>query len=799
MNWVELPSKLKIYIILLGCVAAPILFWAVKELSTRQFDNSWWIVAIIAILTVPFGLILPSSNSTVLIGDAYIMAIAMMYGTAPCLAATFCHTLLASILKQRPKIYIHKIFFNVSCTVCVAWLYSSFYHKAIHAKNPMPMDVIFCSAMLAATFFLANSILLSIAISWSIKESIFKFWARTCMPLAIDFSFSALVATGSVILRIYYGNFVPLIAAPLVFFVYGYNKLNQTRLNESEKHLKEQEQLYLRTVESLAMAVDAKDQTTYGHIRRVRAYAIGLAKFCGITDNNEIKAINTGALLHDVGKLIIPDYILNKPGRLTKQEFEKVKLHSMAGDEILQQVRFPFPVAKYVRSHHERWDGNGYPDGLKCEEIPLGARILAIADAFDAIRFSRPYKLSMATDEALDILRSQSGAHFDPTLVRLFEDHIMDLEQAAIQESQNAPELSFRKYFETADRALSNLHSNPSSSQDMSSELVQVAELCSTMSGHLDLQDILQIFSRRMSRLVSYSTCVFYLSNDEGRISADFACGKHSDLLQGHQMEMGMGISGWVTAYGRPMINTEPALDFLGIKGDFTPFIDALVVPIVHGNKCYGTISLYAQKPISYSRNELSTLQSLASLLAPLIIESKKNIVAATEDIVDPTTHLHRIPYLTAIGPGLLSYAENHRSPLSLIYLEIRNLNQIIRIFGGTQGDMLLRRIAECIKPELRETDVFVRYGNYGFIALLPGVRNEQASRCIQRLTQQIRNKAMKAGQGYSIDCRAGVSSYPKDGATVITLLQSAQENLRTDSPGTDITGDKILEFSRRI
>jgi diguanylate cyclase (GGDEF)-like protein/putative nucleotidyltransferase with HDIG domain len=797
MNWLELPNKLRFYIVFLASVAAPIIFWAARDLFTGQYDNSWLLVAVFAILTVPFGLLLPSTNATIPIGDTYIIAIAMMYGMAPCLATTFFHTLLTSILKQRPKIYIYKIIFNVACTVCVAWLYCFIYKKAIHGST-QTMDVIFCAAILVTTFFLANSILTSVAISWSIKESVLKFWVRTFPPLVIDFSVSALAATCIVILS-NYSKYIPLMMAPLFFIVHGINKLSQTRLMEAEKHLKEQAQLYLRTVESLAMAVDAKDQTTYGHIRRVRAYAIALAKLCGITDPNELMAINTGSLLHDIGKLAIDDYILNKPGRLSKEEFEKIKMHTVAGDEILQQVRFPFPVTKYVRSHHERWDGNGYPDGLKGEGIPLGARILAVADAFDAIRFSRPYKLSMATDEALDILRSQSGIYFDPNLVQLFIEHIDDLEQAAIQASQNAPELSFRKYFETADRALSAAHSHPPIPLDMPSELVHVAELCSAISGHLDLQDILQLFAQRMGRLISYSACTFYLSNDAGKLSAVYACGKHSDLLQGHQLEMGMGISGWVAAYGRPMMNTEPALDFLGINGDFSSFADALVVPLSHGNTCYGTISLYAQESISYSRNDLSTLQALGSLLAPLISEAKENLVAAAEGFVDSATQLHRAPYLTAIGPGLISFSEKHRTPLSLLYLEIKNFGQIIRLFGGIQANALLLRIAECIKPELRETDVLIRYGNHGFIALLPGVRNEQAFHCVQRLKQQIRNEALTAGQGFSIDCRVGVSSYPKDGATVIALLQSAQEYLQSDLPEMAVADKKIIGFAPRM
>jgi diguanylate cyclase (GGDEF)-like protein/putative nucleotidyltransferase with HDIG domain len=796
MSWIELQVKLKVYIIALSFLAVPIGIWAIWKTATVHYDTGWLILAALALFSIPLYVLLKSANATITIGDAYIMAIAMMYGVAPCLAATFCHTLLISLFASRPKIHVYRVIFNISSTTCVAWLYSSIFHYMLRGSTKIT-DIILCAIVLCATYFIANSILVSVAISWYTHEKISQFWAKTCMPWFGDLSISATAATAIVVWH-NYNEFAPFLVIPIFLILWAIHWLNKRRLEETESHLKDQQHLYQRTVESLALAVDAKDQTTYGHIRRVRAYAIGLAKHCGIKDDNELKAIEFGSLLHDIGKLTIPDYILNKPGRLTNQEFEKVKMHAVAGDEILQQVRFPFSVAKHVRSHHERWDGNGYPDGLKGEEIPLGARILAVADAFDAIRFSRPYKLSMATDEALDILRSQSDIYFDPTLVELFVKHIDVLEQSAIRESQNAPELSFRKYFETTDRALSVAPSNTPMPPDMPSELVHLAELCSTISGNLERQDILQIFSRRMSRLISYSTCVFYISNDAGRLSAAYVNGKHSDLLQGHQLEMGMGISGWVAAYGRPMMNTQPALDFLGINGDFTSFTDALVVPLIHGNTCYGAISLYAEEPILYSRDDLSTLQALGSLLAPLISESEKNAGTTAESIVDATTQLHRTPYLTAIGPGLISFAEKHRTPLSLIYIEIKNLGQIVRLYGGIQGNPLLRKIADCIKLELRETDVLIRYGNHGFVALLPGVRNEQAFHCVQRLKQQIRNEVMAAAQGFSIDCRAGISSYPKDGSTVIALLQYAQENLQSDSPEIALQDKKIIEFSPR-
>jgi diguanylate cyclase (GGDEF)-like protein/putative nucleotidyltransferase with HDIG domain len=796
MSWAELPAKLKVYILLLAVIASPILLWATWDLLANPHSNLWIALTVLALATVPLCFLIPSFSATITIGDAYIMAIAMMYGISPCIIATFLHIFFISIFAQRPKVYAYKVVYNTSSTVCGAFIYSLIY-QAMNHGSPKIQDVVIPAAVLVLTYFFVNSILTSIAISWSIGENIFNFWAKSCAPLAVDYSVSAVIATFFVVLS-GFNEYIPFAVAPFVGVVWAWNHLNKTRLAQAEKHMQEQEQLYLRTVESLALAVDAKDQTTYGHIRRVRAYATGLARLCGIKDANELKAIETGALLHDIGKIAIDDYILNKPGRLTKNEFEKVKMHTTAGDEILQQVQFPFPVAKCVRSHHERWDGLGYPDGLKAEEIPIGARILAVADAFDAIRFSRPYKLSLPTDEAIEVLNSQAGIVYDPNLVRLFTDHIDELEQTAIKESENAPELSFRKYFETDDSAFSNPSKNALANQDIPACLLQFAEFCSTISGHIDLKDMLPILMRRIEQLVPFSTGAVYLGNDRNAIAAAYVRGKFSEMIQGHILEMGKGISGWAAAYNRPMMNTDPALDFQGMQGDFASFTDVLVVPITYENETLGTISLYAQAPVSYKSQDLNVLRMLAGLLAPLVAESRKHNFSE-QDGIDPTTQIHRISYLAAVGPELIYNAGQNRSPLSLIYIEIKNFIPIIRIFGNPLGNSILQRVADCIKPELRETDILVRYGNHGFAALLPGVRDEQALRCVQRLKEQIRREFIASSQGFSVDFAAGVSVYPKDGTTVFALIQSAQKNIRTDFHEAADANNNVVDFSPRL
>lgn len=795
MRWAELPAKLRIYILALSGLAFVIVCWSIRDLTVAPHDNYWIVITVLVIFTVPFSLLLPSVSTAVGIGDTYIMAIGMMYGVSPCIVATGCQTLCISIFAKRPQKYPYKIVFNISSTICGAWLYSSIYNW-LNNESEHVRDIIVPAAILAVTFFLVNSLLTSIAIAWSTGESIPRFWRKTCIPLAQDYSISAVYATAMVLTRSV-SEYIPLLVAPFLGFIWGWHKLAEARVLQAEKHIKEQEDLYLRTVESLALAVDAKDQTTYGHIRRVKVYSMGLARLCGIKDQNELRAIETGSLLHDIGKLAIDDYILNKPGRLSKVEFEKMKVHAAAGDEILQQVCFPFPVAKYVRYHHERWDGLGYPDGLKGEEIPLGARILAIADAFDAIRYSRPYKMSVETGEALEILKNQAGTVFDPRLVQLFTDNIGELEQEAARESGNAPQLSFRKYFETIDQNVPAELPSSIPQAEISSELISLSEFCASVCECLEFRDVFPVLVSRLKALVPFSSCVIYLDTGENRLAASYASGVQAEFIQNHVIAMGAGISGWAAAHRRPMMNTRPALDFQTVNAGLAQLSDALVVPIIHAGEALGTISLYEEQPQSYNRQHLDIMQMVADFVAPLLSESKRSEQSKPEDVVDRVTGVHRISYLTALAPQLISSAAENRLPLSLIHLEVADLSRIVRIYGTDLGDLSLKRIAECIKHELRETDVLVRYGYHGFVAVLPGVRDEQANRCAKRLKQQIDSEFSDAGQGH-IHCRIGVSGYPKDGTTIPALLQSARRNLQSDSTKAPISDRRIVEFSHR-
>jgi diguanylate cyclase (GGDEF)-like protein len=299
--------------------------------------------------------------------------------------------------------------------------------------------------------------------------------------------------------------------------------------------------------------------------------------------------------------------------------------------------------------------------------------------------------------------------------------------------------------------------------------------------------------------MIPFSTCAIYLHDGSDRLRAVCVEGEFSELIQDSAIVIGKGISGWVSAYQRPMFNTGPSLDFQGINGDLSSFKDTLVVPIVHEDESLGTISLYAQQSSIYGPHELSILQTLAGFLAPLISESRKRQMPAADEVLDPATGLNRISYLTAIGPQLIAAAGKNRTPASLIFIDIRSLVQIARTFGAGTGSSVLKRIADIIKPELRGTDILVRFGHHGFVAFLPGVRDEQALHCAQRLKHQIKSHASSAGtQTYAIDCQTGIASYPRDGITILALLQSAQKSAASSEEVAPAQDNNIIGFPPR-
>jgi len=278
----------------------------------------------------------------------------------------------------------------------------------------------------AAVYFLLNTGFVAVAVAHERRARVVAVWREHFSALWLSYFIGASIAALLVTYTRDLNVSALAIVVPLLVVCYLTYRTAMGRVEDSNNHLSEVNRLYLSTIETLAMAIDAKDQITHGHIRRVQTYTVGLATKIGIVDKHLLKAIEAAALLHDTGKLAVPEYILNKPGKLTATEFEKMKLHASVGADILSAINFPYPVVPIVRHHHESWDGSGYPTGLKGTDIPIGARILAVVDCFDALTSDRPYRPRMSDTDALKILLDRRGSMYDPliidTFVRIYEE-----------------------------------------------------------------------------------------------------------------------------------------------------------------------------------------------------------------------------------------------------------------------------------------------------------------------------------------------------------------------------------------
>ena len=257
-------------------------------------------------------------------------------------------------------------------------------------------------------YFMLNTWLMATVVAFAEGRSPLEVWRHNFLWLFLSFLSGASVSILLLSVSREMNLMSLAVILPLLVVSYLTYHTSMARVEDANRHLDQLNHLYLTTIETLAMAIDAKDQVTHGHIRRVQEQSVCLAREMGVKDEQLIKAIAAASLLHDLGKLAIPEAILNKPGKLTTSEFEVMKTHTSVGADILAAIEFPYPVVPIARHHHEHWDGSGYPDDLSSTEIPIGARILSVVDCFDALTSDRPYRSRLTDDEAVAIL--QEGA-----------------------------------------------------------------------------------------------------------------------------------------------------------------------------------------------------------------------------------------------------------------------------------------------------------------------------------------------------------------------------------------------------
>src|SRR5436190_3033033 len=442
-------------------------------------------------------------------------------------------------------------------------------------------------------YFFLNTTGIAGVVALTERKSIMGTW-RNCyfwsfpfylMGASIAWIFSVLTERG-------HGQSI-LMLLPVVYVIYRSYRMYLTRLEDQKKHMEEMAGLHLRTIEALALAIDAKDHSTHEHLSRVRTYAIEVAQELGL-QGAELEALRAAALLHDIGKLAVPEHIISKPGKLTPEEFEKMKIHPVVGAEILERVEFPYPVVPIVRSHHEKWDGTGYPDSLKGEEIPIGARILSVVDCLDALASDRQYRRALPLEEVIQRLAAESAKSFDPKVVDVLKKRYLHLEK--LVEDQFGHEVASKLstdvkverglapaagFEDITVKDLPGQEANFLSSIAAARQEAQTLfELSQDLGASLSLGETLSVFSVKLRRLVPYDAIAIYVKRN-AELIPEYVNGDNFRLFASLRIPLGQGLSGWVAQNKKPIINGNPSVEpgYLNDPTKFSTLRSALALP----------------------------------------------------------------------------------------------------------------------------------------------------------------------------------------------------------------------------
>jgi diguanylate cyclase (GGDEF)-like protein/putative nucleotidyltransferase with HDIG domain len=763
------------------------------HLATHPPVWSWLVLAAFTLISGTLRIRVPSIAATISVSEMFAFTAVLLFGPAPATLICALDGLILSISSRSKRFY--RILFNTaesSISIWVAsWLF--FWVSGIRplselANAPPIVTLLAPLGLLTVTYFLLNSWLMAVAIGLDTSKAPLELWRQHFVWLSLNYLGGASVA----ILLVRSGKTVDpwgfMVIVPLMVILYLTYKYSMGRVEDAAKYIEQLNLLYLSTIKTLAMAIDAKDQITHGHVRRVQLYAVGLANGLGVHEGPLLKAIEAAALLHDTGKLAVPEYILNKPGKLTPAEFEKMKLHATVGADILSSIDFPYPVVPIVRHHHENWDGTGYPARLKGPDIPIGARILAVVDCFDALTSDRPYRPKLADAEALQILLDRRGSMYDPLVVDTFRNVYGDIKTQEDDAQAGSSGLN-----EIARSAMPSPDSTQAGRLDDiaagSEEMLALYDLARALGGRTSLADAGDIVSKHLRRILPASLCVFYMfesASDE--LVAAHVAGTDAPSLDRLRIPVGQRITGWVAANRRTIVNSDPVLDFGDLARTSKPRLrSCLSTPLVADDGLVGVLSLYSPNPGAFTEDHRRIIEAVARQISHVVRDS------ATFDrehstFKDALTGLPNLERLRQLSPGDVGLsADDSLHPLSLLFIDVDRLKQVNDRAGRHVGDAVLAHVAHGIRRVLRGADILFRYAGDEFVVLLSHTDSETAGTIANRVRAILAASPYTLPDGSSLPILVtiGIATHPVDGVSLTDLITAAQQRVASNASST--------------
>jgi diguanylate cyclase (GGDEF)-like protein len=806
MPLTELRGSSRVYISAVVIAGVFIVLESLYSLSLAPIDPTWLMLAVLTLLSGSFTVRIPGIPARLSVSETFVFAAALLFGPEAATMTVVLDTLVISFwLARASSPPWFRLAFNVAAAAIAIWTATNifYYCTGIQPLGTKPRSIVALLPwllLLATLYFLLNSWLVAFVVGLEQRRSSLAVWRQSFFWLSLNYYSGASIAALILpyLLQPPLSSFMYVVGVILPVLVISYLTFKTAlgRIDDANTHLSELNRLYLSTIETLAMAIDAKDQITHGHIRRVQQYAVGLAKHMGITDSGQISAIEAASLLHDMGKLAVPEYILNKPGRLTPAEFERMKLHASIGADILSAIDFPYPVVPIVRHHHENWDGTGYPDGLRSTDIPIGARILSVVDCFDALTSDRPYRPRMTDSEAIKILLARRGSMYDPLIVDAFiaiHDSVLKPSHSDNTLAGTLQPRTLAQAF-TGERPLqASTIVGPETSRTSSLEEIAASaeetlvlyDLAIGLTGHVELSDVGDVISKHLRRIVPASVIVFFVydPHTDDLVSAH-AVGSHSFHLIGLRIPRGERLSGWVAANKQTMVNADPVLDLGDVSRLLKPRLrSCMSTPLVYGQELIGVLTLYSVDPEAFTEDHKRVLDVVCRQVSQTVHHALSFERQRAIDLRDRTTGLpnarHFERMFAAASANILS--EDKVSVVS-VFLSQSGARHSISAHGVSDG--AVETVATAARGCLRGGDILFRYAQNELVVLLTQTDAETA----EGVAARIRAATAAALANYALYEHAivitlGIATAPIDGLSVHDLVEVARTRGR--SPGS--------------
>jgi diguanylate cyclase (GGDEF)-like protein/putative nucleotidyltransferase with HDIG domain len=732
---------------------------------------------------------LPGINGTMSVNFLFLLLGVLELSFSETMALGCAAVVVQCFDRVRPA-PLQMVFNVCSAALAIAAAFVSYRYSLTHTRVTNPSTLLF---MAACVYFVANTVPGAAVISLTERRSLRKIWANYYF-----WSFPYyLVGAGVAGLVNWLHGFTDwqtsLLILPVVYLIYRSYRLYLGKLEDEKRHVEEMADLHMRTIEALALAIEAKDQTTHDHLQRVRVYAVEVAKELKLSEQ-EMEAVQAAALLHDIGKLAIPEHIISKPGRLTPEEFEKMKIHPLVGAEILERVRFPYPVVPIVRAHHEKFDGTGYPMGLRGDHIPIGARVLAAVDFLDALASDRQYRRALPLDDAMTRLEEESGKSFDPRVVKVLQRRYADLEHLVMEHTSNleksklsteVKDTSVSRAIEpAAGFAAQGVRQVPERSFLASiaaarQEAQTLFELSQDLGASLSLGETLSVFSVKLRRTIPYDAIAIYVRHGEELIP-EYVNGDNFRLFASLRIPLGQGLSGWVAQHLKPILNGNPSVEpgYLNDPSKYSTLTSALAVPLEGLQGVVGVVALYHADKDFFTSDHLRILLAVSSKMALAIENALKYEQAESSAVTDYLTGLPNARSLFLQLDRELARCKRDNKTLTVMVSDMDGFKQINDRFGHLEGNRVLRLFAHALRETSREYDYVARMGGDEFVVIAPGLTPEATARKAEQMRDLVHRVGQEVCNEDILSLSVGKAVYPEDGLDAEKLLSEADKRM---------------------